>query len=175
MLLMAVSSFAASKSAIDDSININDNHFTFSPIAHAKTAELLAFITSYESLNKAQQESIYMEVAEALAQDQHNVKLKIKRAAILSLPNSSLRDQTLAEQHLKALMSDTSLSTSNADLVKVLHMFTMENHASTRKIRDHAKKVDALKQKNKALSQKLNDLKNIEKTMTERNAKANNK
>lgn len=151
-----------------------DSGFNFSPIAHAQTADLLEFIASYGSLNKEQQQSTYMEVVEALAKDKEDTKLKIKHAVILSLPSSTLRDEVTAAEHLKALSADQTLSESNANLVDMLHTFTTAYNTELQKSRDASKKAVALKQKNKALGQKLKDLKNIEKTMIERNAKVSN-
>jgi len=140
------------------------NGLNFSPIAHAHTAELLDFINHYTESSKEVQKKTYMSVMQALASDKENVKLKIKHAAILTMPKSSLRNTSAAKQHLEALLTNTNLSKSNTHLVKLLHTFLLD-HTESKKLRESAKKVEALKQKNKVLSQKLKDLKDIEKTM----------
>ncbi len=165
--------FNANAATTEVTGNNTGSSFKFSPIAHANTADLLDFITYYESLEEKEQKSAYLEVVQALAQDKQDNKLRIKHAAILSLPNSTLRDTKAAEEHLTTLLADHSLSESNANLVKLLHLFIIEYRSEQQKMRDVSKKVDTLKQRNKALSRKLNDLKNIEKTMIERNAKTN--
>ncbi len=172
-LLSACSANAETTEVANNTTSTNSSGFKFSPIAHANTADLLDFITSYENLEEKQQKATYLEVVQALAQDKQDSKLRIKHAAILSLPRSTLRDTKAAEEHFKALLADHSLSESNANLVKLLHIFTAEHLSELEKMRNVIKKVDALKQKNKALGRKLNDLKNIEKTMIERNAKTN--
>lgn len=176
MLVACISllpAYAAADIVNDDATPLSNSGFKFSPIAHGYTAELLGFIAGYANLNKTQQASTYMEVVQGLAHDKNDTKLKIKQAAILAMPNSSLRDTTLAQQHLDALLADTSLSESNTNLVKLIHVFTLNYNKQQKAARTTAKKTEILKQKNKALSQKLNDIKNIEKTMIERNAKAN--
>jgi len=149
-----------------------ETSFKFSPIAHAHTAELLHFISNYTQLSKAKQHAAYMTVVQGLAENQDDIKLKIKQAAILAIPNSSQRDSKLAKQHLDALLADTQLSESNMSLVQLIHAFTLDYQTQVKKSDVITKKVDSLKKKNKALSRKLNDIKNIEKTMIERNAKA---
>ncbi|MFW5431946.1 MAG: hypothetical protein ACKE5M_07295 [Methylophilaceae bacterium] len=174
-ILPAWSATAATNATTNSSTNTDSSGFKFSPIAHAHTAELLEFVASYGALETEKQKSIYLDVMQALAKDKSNIKLRVKHAAILALPNSNLRDTAIAQQHLQSLLEDSELSESNESLVKLLSTFILEHNTQSQKARDVAKKTEALKQKNKALEQKLNDLKNIEKTMIERNAKTNNK
>ncbi len=154
----------------DQSISQPESGFKFSPIAHGHTAELLQFITHYTKLNETEQQTAYMAVVQALAENPDDLKLKIKRAAILAVPNSVQRDSKLAQQYLNALLADEQLSESNQSLVQLIHAFTLDHQNQVKKSNAITKKADSLKKKNKALSRKLNDIKNIEKTMIERNA-----
>lgn len=143
----------------------------FAPIAHAATAELLDFIAQYSGLAPSQQELIYRENINALTTDQNKTNLLIKKAIMLALPNSKMRNTTDALTLLNALLNRSDLNTSDANLVRLLQMYTLENNELAINIDNHIKTNTTLKQKNKALEQKLNDLKNIEKTMIERNTK----
>lgn len=172
-LLAACAANAGTKSAINVNTQPNKGGFEFSPIAHANTAEIIDFINVYTELSKPEQKSIYMKVVQDLAANKDDIKLKIKQAAILALPDSSQRDSLSAQQQLQALLIDQSLKKSNKNLVKLLYTFTLSHNTESQKLRDSNKKIDALKQRNKVLSKKLNSLKNIEKTMIERNAKTN--
>lgn len=174
-LLPACSANAESQLVKEESKPLNDSGFIFAPIAHANTAELLKFIADYEQLNKEEQGSAYMKVMQDLAENKNVTKSKIKQAAILAIPSSSLRDTKLAQQQLDTLLADASLSDSNMTLVKLLHAFTLDHNKQKKKTKEAASKANSLKLKNKALSRQLNEIKNIEKTMIERNAKANNK
>lgn len=175
LLVSACTASAATNHAHKNPKTLDSTGFKFSPIAHAQTAELLKFIVNYGSLNRESQKTTYVEVMQALAKDKSDIKLRIKHAAILCLPNSSLRDTATAEQQLQDLLTDPSLSSSNKSLVKLLHTYTGHSNTEARRLHEATKKTDVLKQKNKNLNQKLNDLKNIEKTMIERNANNNNK
>lgn len=143
--------------------------FIFSPIAHANTAELLDFINDYTQSSKEEQKSIYMKVEQGLVVEQDDIKLNIKHAAILALPDSHLRDTRLAQQQLQALLIDQRLNKSDKNLVKLLYAFTLDHNIESQKRHDSSKQIDALKKRNKVLGQKLNDLKNIETTMIKRN------
>jgi len=148
--------------------NKNKRGFTFAPIAHANSAELLAFITEYTTLTPEAQSHVHAENKHALDKDQTNIPLNIKHAAMLALPNSTVRDTEAAQQRLQTLLKNQSLSNSDMDLVNLLHTFTVEHRALSTEFESKTKKLEALKKRNKILGQKLNDLKNIEKTMIKR-------
>lgn len=155
-----------------DHISHNDtSNVQFSPIAHAATAELLNFIAEYSSSTSVQQAQVYQDVLEASRSNPNDNKLLIKKAAMLAIPNSEVRNITDAITLLNALLSANNLNTSDTHLVSLLLIYTKENSQLVEQTDDLSKKNIALKQKNKALEQKLNDLKNIEKTMIERNIK----
>lgn len=145
----------------------------FSPIAHARTVELLDFIATYPELAPEAQKNIALEISQALAKNQNDIKRQIQHAAILTLPSSALRNTVVAQQVLQQLLNSNELSASDISLVKLLLTVALDDNKQRIKTRDDAKKVDVLRQKNRALVQKLNGLKNIEKTMTERNAQTN--
>ncbi len=172
-LLFAYAAKAETQRVNDNKHPLNGSGFTFSPIAHAHTAELLSFIATFGQLNRDEQKSTYTNIVQKLAEDQSNTKSRIKQAAILAIPNSSLRDTHLAQQKLDALLADSSMSNSNMDLIKLIHSFTLEHNEVKKEASEITKKADRLKLRNRALSRKLNDIKNIEKSMIERNAKTN--
>lgn len=179
IILMACISLLTACAANADTNPVTKNNkqpskagFSFSPIAHASTAELLDFINDYTKASKEEQKSIYLEVEQSLTANKDDIKLKIKQAAILALPDSRLRDTKLAQQQLQALLIDQALNKSNKHLVKLLYTFTLDHNAELQKRHDSSKQIDALKKRNKVLGQKLNDLKNIETTMIKRNTKS---
>lgn len=170
-LLAACAANAETKSVINNDPPSSNSGFEFSPIAHANTAELLNFISNYTKSSKEKQKSIYMDISQNLVADKGDIKLRVKQAAILALPESNLRNSPIAQQQLQALLIDQALNKSDKNLVNLLYVFTHSLNNESQKLRDSNKKIDALKQRNRALGQKLNDLKNIEKTMIERNVK----
>lgn len=170
-----LSSCAASAVADKGSVNeVTNGGVKFSPIAHARTIELLDFIAAYPGLTPQAQSAIFMEVSQELANHKNDSKLLTQQAAMLALPNSEMRDTVAAQPLLQALLDSNELNESDTSLVKLLLAFTLDHNKQEIRTREDAKKIETLKQKNKALMQKLDDLKNIEKTMIERNAKTNN-
>ena len=151
--------------------NTDTSTVKFAPIAHAATAEMLGFITHYSSASPSQQELVYQDTINALTTQQNKTDLLIKKAIMLALPNSKVRNTTDALTLLNALLNRNDINTSDANLVRLLLIYTQENNELAVNIDNQIKMNTTLKQKNKALEQKLNDLKNIEKTMIERNTK----
>jgi hypothetical protein len=167
---------ACATSPVADKVNLDvTTHASakFSPIAHAHTIELLDFIAMYPDLPTETQRGIFKEVSQALVDDHNDPKLHIQQGAMLALPNSDVRDSIIAQQLLQKLLDNKVLNESDTSLVKLLLTFVHDQNKQQSKAREETKKNEDLKQKNKALVQQLNDLKNIEKTMIERNTKAN--
>lgn len=168
-----ISSCAATAVAEKGEVDATNAGIKFSPITHARTIELLDFIAIYPELTPETQRAFYMEVSQELLLHGNDLKLSIQQGAMLALPNSEVRDTTAAQTVLQTLLENKALNESDASLVKLLLTFTLDHNKQLSKVRDEAKKNEELKQKNKSLVQKLDDLKNIEKTMIERNTKTN--
>lgn len=146
--------------------------FDFSPYAHAKTAELLHYINDFSQSTAEWQKAEYSRVAETSKLDPENWRIQIKQAAILALPNSAVHNDKAAKKLLTSLMANEALNASDQHLVSLIATFNHYQQQQSVKALDAAKKQQALAKQNKALQQKLNDIKNIEKTMIERNAKS---
>jgi len=163
-------------SPVDDMAHIevaSNTSAKFSTIENARTIELLEFIAIYPDLPIETQRSIFKEVSQALVDHHSDLKLRIQQGAMLALPNSDVKNATIAQPLLQTLLDSKILSESDTSLVKLLLSFVLDQNKQQSKAREDAKKSEDLKQKNKALVQQLNDLKNIEKTMIERNTKLN--
>lgn len=144
-----------------------------SPIGHAHTIELLDFISTYPELTAEAQKALFIQTSQKLTTHQNDLDLRLKRGAMLALPNSVMRDTIAAQPILQTLLDKNELNESHTNLVKLLLSFTSDHNKQEMKLRDDAKRIDVLKLNNKALVQKLNDLRNIEKNMIERNTKMN--
>lgn len=149
--------------------------FDFAPYAHAKTAELLRYIDDFSLATPEWQKAELNAIMHAIDQEPENWRLKIKHAAILALPSSAAHNYIDAKKILSGLLSNDSLNASDLHLVNLLATFNNAQQAQSLKALDAAKKHQTLSKQNKALQQKLNDIKNIEKTMIERNAKSSAK
>ncbi|PCI56397.1 MAG: hypothetical protein COB34_06915 [Methylophilaceae bacterium] len=175
ILVASISLLSACVSTASAGKTTSGGGIKFSPIAHARTVELLDFIAIYPELAPETQKNIALGITKELAkhENESDIKLQIQQGAILSLPNSKMRDTVAAQQVLQQLLNSNALSESDTSLVKLLLTLALDHNKQQIKKRDEAKNIDILKRKNKALVQKLNDLKNIEKTMTERNVQTN--
>jgi hypothetical protein len=92
-----------------------------------------------------------------------------------------LRDNAKAQNLLQDILQENTLHPSDFALVGLLYEYATDYTKQLQKSRDEKKnlesvqqKYEALELKNKALEQKLNELKNIEKTMNDRDSKSSN-
>lgn len=144
--------------------------------------ELVKFYDSYTSLTLDEQKKTYADMNEALIENKYDISQRIKLAMMLSLPSSRMRDNNKAQILLQNLLQENNLNSAEYALVNLLYEYTLDGTKQMQKNRDETKKLEAvqtkyenLQQKYDALEQKLNDLKNIEKTMNERDIKPANK
>ena len=143
--------------------------------------ELLAFIDNYSNLTPEIQKKVFAETNQALAENKNNLLNRLKLASMLSLPTSRLRDNAKAQNLLQDILQENTLHPSDFSLISLLYEYTTDYTKQLQKSREDIKKLEsaqqkyeALELKNKALEQKLNELKNIEKTMNDRDSKSSN-
>jgi Holliday junction resolvase RusA-like endonuclease len=119
--------------------------------------DVLDFAESFSDLTFEQQKK------ELLQNNQNRSDLtsRIKIAMIYGLPNSKLRDTNKAQALLDELARDKNLDGDRKILTLIMRDYITENNKLGIKVRDEQKRADTLQQK-------LDDLKNIEKMMLER-------
>ena len=142
---------------------------------------LLVFIDSYSNLTPEMQKKVFTETNQVLAENKNNLLHRLKQASMFALPSSRFRDSAKAQSLLQDLLQENTLNASDASLIGVLYEYTADYTKQLQKGREDAKKLESFQQKyealelkNKALEQKINELKNIEKTMNERDSKSSN-
>jgi Holliday junction resolvase RusA-like endonuclease len=123
----------------------------------ASRLDVLDFAETFGDLSFEQQKK------ELLQNNQNKGDLtsKIKIAMIYGLPNSKLRDTNKAQALLDELAKDKNLDGDRKILTLIMRDYITENNKLGVKVRDEQKRADTLQQK-------LDDLKNIEKMMLER-------
>jgi hypothetical protein len=143
--------------------------------------ELLAFIDTYSNLAPEMQKKVFTETNQVLAENKNSLLHRLKLASMLALPSSRLRDNAKAQNLLQDILQENTLHPSDFALVGLLYEYATDYTKQLQKSRDEKKnlesvqqKYEALELKNKALEQKLNELKNIEKTMNDRDSKSSN-
>lgn len=139
---------------------------------------LLFFIDRFSNETLEAQKKSFNETNRALIESKSDLTERIKLAIMLSLPSSRMRDTAKAQNLLQDLLQENSLSPAESALTGLLYEGILDDIKQTQKNKDDLKKLDlnqqkleALQQKYDALDKKLNDLKNIEKTISERDSK----
>jgi len=143
--------------------------------------ELLAFIDNYSNLTPEMQKKVFAETNQTLAENKNNLLNRFKLASMFALPTSRLRDNAKAQNLLQDLLQENTLHPSDFALISLLYEYTTDYTKQLQKSREDNKKLESIQQKyeamelkNKVLEQKLNELKNIEKTMNDRDSKSSN-
>lgn len=147
-----------------------------------RTNELLLFIDRFSNESLEVQKKIFIDTNHALAEDKLDLTERIKLAIMLALPSSRIRDTAKAQILLQDLLQGNNLNPTESALTSLFYEYVLDDIKQSQKNKEDLKrldlsqqKLDALQQKYDALDKKLNDLKNIEKTISERDSKVINK
>jgi glutathionylspermidine synthase len=139
---------------------------------------LLLFIDRYSNDTLDAQRKSFNETNRTLIENKLDLTERIKLAIMLSLPSSRMRDTTKAQSLLQDLLQENSLNPTESAFAGLFYEYVLDDIKQSQKNRDDLKKLDlnqqkleALQQKYDALDKKLNDLKNIEKTISDRDSK----
>jgi hypothetical protein len=168
LLLDACAVFPKTADTASSNVRIIDN----APISNQS---LLEYAGSFVELSADAQKKELVQVNQAIAQNKNDLKNRMKAAMIYALPNSRMRDTAKAQNLLDDLLREKTLDNERKILATLLRDYLIETNKLSQKARDEQKradgsqqKLDALQQKNDTLQQMLDDLKNIEKTMVDR-------
>lgn len=139
---------------------------------------LLLFIDRFSNDTLDVQKKSFNETNRALTENKSDLTERIKLAIMLSLPSSRLRDTAKAQSLLQELLQESSMNPAESALTSLFYEYVLDDIKQSQKNRDDLKKLDlsqqkleALQQKYDALDKKLNDLKIIEKTISDRDSK----
>ena len=130
------------------------------PVTQSPTISRLDVLDFAESYGELSLEGQKKELQQN-SQNKNDLTSRIKVAMIYALPNSKLRDTNKAQALLDDLARDKYLDGDRKILTLIMRDYIAENNRLGIKARDEQKRADALQQK-------LDELKNIEKTMLER-------
>lgn len=147
-----------------------------------RSDEWLLFLDRFSNASIDVQKKMFNETNHLLTEDKSNLAERVKLAIMLSLPSSKLRDTAKAQNLLQDILQSNNLNSTESAFTGLLYEYVVYDNKLTQKNKDDLKKsevtqqkLEALQQKYDALDKKLNDLKNIEKTINERDVKAANK
>jgi hypothetical protein len=178
------------------SVNVNpieiSNVVKLAPAKQERITELLAFSDSFSNLTLEAQKKYFADTSQALVENKNDLTQRIKLAIMYALPSSRLRDVTKAQNLLQDLLQENSLNPQEFAFTSLLYEYSLDNIKQLQKNKEDTKKLDVLQQKydtlqqknaaldqknatleqkNAALEQKLHDLKDIEKSMIDRDTK----
>lgn len=91
-----------------------------------------------------------------------------KLAIAYALPSSRVRDPIKAQVLLDELVLDKTLASEEKNLFGMLRDFTQDSTRSASRLKDEQKRADTAQAAAAVLQKKLDDLKNIEKAMIDR-------
>ena len=128
---------------------------------HVLGNELLEYAQRYSEFSAEAQKKEVSQVTQALTANKSNISTRMKAALIYGLPASRFRDQAKSQLLLEDLLHDKAIDANTKALATILQDFLNENAKQLQKNKDEQKRADGLQQK-------LDELKNIEKTMGER-------
>lgn len=127
----------------------------------ATGSELLDYALRYSQFSAEAQKKEITQVTQALAVGKANANIRMKAALIYGLPASHFRDQAKSQLILEDLLHEKALDSDTKALATILQDTLDENSKLSQKSKDEQKRADGLQQK-------LDELKNIEKSMGER-------
>ena len=127
----------------------------------ATGSELLDYALRYSQLSAEAQKKEVVQVNQALAAGKANTNIRMKAALIYGLPASHFRDQAKSQLILEDLLHEKALDGDTKALATILQDTLDENSKLSQKSKDEQKRADGLQQK-------LDELKNIEKSMGDR-------
>jgi hypothetical protein len=144
--------------------------------------DFLNYADTYSNLPLEVQKQELTVTNQALLKSPNNLTQRMKLIMIYGLPSSALFDGPKAQNLLQQLLQDNMLSSQQSALGHLLFDYLIAINKANKNIKEDQKRIDASAQKNEALQikldttqqkldatqQKLNDLKDIEKSMSER-------
>lgn len=129
--------------------------------APSNTELLLNFAEHFIDLSLESQKKELTQTSQVANQNKQDINSRIKVAMIYALPNSKLRDSGKAQFLLEELIRDKTVDKERKSLVGLLADYTNDTNKLALKARDEQKRGDTLQQQ-------LDELKNIERTMVDR-------
>lgn len=146
-----------------------------SPTKNNDANEFLNYAEAFSNLSYDAQKQELAATSQALTLNPNSLSHRMKLAMIYGLPSSNLADMPKAQNLLQQILQEDILSNSQLAFAHLLFDHLVATNKAAKNNRDDQKRVELLQQKNEALQlkldaaqQKLDELKNIEKSMGER-------
>lgn len=153
----------------------NSNGVKVIPTKNNDASEFLNFAEAFSNLSPEAQKQELLTTNQTLASNPNDLLHRMKLVMIYGLPSSNLLDAPKAQNLLQQLLQENILANSQLSFAHLLFDYLVMNNKEIKNNRDAQKRAESLQQKNEVLQlkldtsqQKLDELKNIEKSMGER-------
>jgi hypothetical protein len=140
------------------------------------------FYGQLQTMTVEMQKKLAADLIQVLNDNKQDVTTRIQLATLYAAPNSLVKDYPKAQPLLQSLIRDDRLSPAESNYVDLIYSYILDYNKQQIKIKEENKKSDSLQSKydqlqKKAdlLEQKLNEMKNIEKSLVDRDLKTNDK
>lgn len=142
---------------------------------NSDVSEFLNFSAQYSRSALEVQKQELILTNQSLALNPADTVQRMKLVMIYGLPNSQLQDSQKAQNLLQNLLQENILSNTQLSFAHLLFDQVLANNRLNLKIKDEQKRIEILQQKNinlqlnlDAAQKKIQELRNIEKLMGER-------
>ena len=151
------------------------NGIKLAPTEANSASEFLKFAESYSDLSASVQKQALSNTNQVLLANPYDLLHRMKLVMIYGLPSSSLADTLKAQNLLQQILQENILVDSQQAFAHVLfdyivasNKLSKRSHQDDKLLEQLQAKLEAMQQKLEAAQQKMNELKNIEKSMGER-------
>jgi uncharacterized protein (UPF0147 family) len=131
--------------------------------------ELLGYAKRFGELSADGQKKEYTLTMQSLSRNKNDTSARMKAALIAALPSSRYRDNARAISLLDEIQRDKKVDNDVQSLAALLKDYAIERQKSDDSAAKLAQKAKDEQLRADDLQQKLDDLRNIEKTLIERN------
>lgn len=185
IILCFIATLYACKSAAPKQItmqNVNQsNGLKLAPVKQNDASELLNFAESFGNASADSQKQMLNATNQKLNINPNDLMQRMQLVMVFGLASSNMQDSAKAQNLLLQILQENILAGSQLAFANVLFDYLVVHNKQMRSLRPDDKKddkrIELLLQKNEALQlkldvtqQKLDGLKNIEKSMGEREA-----
>jgi hypothetical protein len=151
------------------------NGVKLAPREAYSASEFLKFAESFADLPAHAQKQALTSTNQVLLANPNDLLHRMKLVMIYGLPSSSLQDSPKAQNLLQQILQENILLGSQQDYAHVIFDYIValnkankSTHHDDKLVEQLQLKLEATQQKLEASQQKMNELKNIEKSMGER-------
>jgi vacuolar-type H+-ATPase catalytic subunit A/Vma1 len=169
---------AATKSSVGTKSSVEtkpSNGVKLTPTEANSASEFLKFAESFSDLSAPAQKQALTSTNQVLLANSNDLLHRMKLVMIYGLPSSSLQDSQKAQNLLQQVLQENILLGSQQAFAHVMFDYIVALNKRNKSTQNDDKlveqlqsKLEATQQKLEATQQKMNELKNIEKSMGER-------